>query len=235
LRLADKIVGISDHTLDTFLAGRSRRSGQDTVLYYGVDPSPFQSARADRAAFRRDLGLAADARLVLFVGRLVPEKNPLFAVDVIAQMHRVDPSVAGIFVGSGSLDEPVRQRIATLGLDRAFRHLGWRNEVAEIMCCCDWFVLPRPERPMEGFGIAVVEAQLAGLELLLSMGIADDPLLSTAAYRRLPLSAGPEAWAGQAMDLARGDPPSRACALDAHSHSPMAMNAALVALLALHQ
>ncbi len=49
LAMADHIVGISNHTLDTFLAGRSRRSGRDAVHYYGVDPTPFENNTADRA------------------------------------------------------------------------------------------------------------------------------------------------------------------------------------------
>src|ERR1019366_4930476 len=121
LAMADLIVGISDHTLSTFLAGRSRREGRDLVLYYGVDPTPFETAKGDRLKFRQQLGLA----------------------------------------------EAVRQRAAELGLGAAFRHLGWRDDVPEIMCCCDWFILPRPEHRMEGLGLAVVEAQLAGLSLLL--------------------------------------------------------------------
>ena len=38
---ADRVVGISNHTLDTMLAGRPRRPGRDLVHYYGVDPAPF--------------------------------------------------------------------------------------------------------------------------------------------------------------------------------------------------
>ena len=235
LAMADLIVGISDHTLSTFLAGRSRREGRDLVLYYGVDPTPFETAKGDRLKFRQELGLAENSRILLFAGRMVPEKNPLFAVDVLADMHRMDPAVVGIFVGSGSLDEAVRQRAAELGLGAAFRHLGWRDDVPEIMCCCDWFILPRPEHPMEGLGLAVVEAQLAGLSLLLSQGIADDPLLPTANSHRLGLSLGPKAWAKAAIEISRRPPPSRAAAVAALRKSPFAMDSALTELISLYK
>ena len=52
LALADKIVGISNHTLDTFLRGRPRRPGRDLVHYYGIDPQPFLKASADREHFQ---------------------------------------------------------------------------------------------------------------------------------------------------------------------------------------
>jgi glycosyltransferase involved in cell wall biosynthesis len=234
LGMADRIVGISNITLDTFLAGRPRRLRRDIVHYYGIDPVPFRDANADRVAFRRDLALADDARILLFAGRIVPEKNPLLAMEVLAEMRHRDPSIVGVFVGSGSLEQALAARAAELGLSESVRMLGWRTDVPEIMCCCDWFILPRPEEPMEGFGIAVVEAQLAGLRLLLSRGIADDPLLPTARVRRVALSAGAEAWAEAAMELLHEPAPSRTEALAALKQSPMDMDTALDHLLAIH-
>ena len=114
------------------------------------------------------------------------------------------------------------------------RLLGWRNDLPEIMSCSDWFILPHPEHPMEGFGLAVVEAQLAGLRMLLSRGILDDPLLSTASFRRLALSVGPEQWARAAMELLNSPAPSRPDALGALRESPMNMDRALTELLGLH-
>jgi glycosyltransferase involved in cell wall biosynthesis len=234
LRLADRIVGNSHHTLDTFLAGRKRRPGCDLVHYCGVDPTPVKSADGDRLAFRRTLGLADDCRIFLFAGRMVPEKNPLFAVEVFAELNRLDPAAAAVFAGSGSLEEAVCQCARQHGLQAAFRHLGWRNDIAAIMRCCDWFILPRLEHPMEGFGIAVVEAQLASLRLLLSDGIADDPLLPTACYRRLLLAAGAKAWAAAAMELIEERCPSSTEAMVALAASPMAMNRAFRDLTWLH-
>jgi glycosyltransferase involved in cell wall biosynthesis len=234
LTWADQVVGNSNHSLDTFLAGRERRQGRDVIHYLGVDPEPFVKARADRLAFRHELDLSDDARIILFAGRMVPEKNPVFAVDVVAEMHRMDARVVGVFVGSGSLEIAVRARAERLGLGAAFRHLGWRADVAEVMSCCDWFILPHPENPPEGFGFAIVEAQLAGLRLVLSHGILDDPLLPGACVRRLSLSDEPRLWSKAAMDMMEDPPPSRANAIADLKRSPMDMQRALNDLLALH-
>ena len=235
LVLADRIVGISNHTLDRFLAGRPRRGGRDVVHYYGIDARPFTAAPGDRAGFREQLGHPSNARLLLFFSRMVPEKNPLFAIDVLAAMRRIDPNIFGVFVGSGSLEGPACARAAELGIGEAFRHLGWRSDGAEIMACCDLFILPRPEHPLEGLGISVVEAQLAGMRMLLSQGIAADPLLPTAVYRRLPLSAGAEPWAQAGIELLAVPTPSRAAAAAALEASPFDMDFALRELLALHE
>jgi glycosyltransferase involved in cell wall biosynthesis len=235
LAFAHRIVGISNHTLDTFLAGRRRRPGRDLVHLYGVDPDAFRAVHRDRKTLRTSLGVPDDAVLLLFAGRMVPEKNPLFAVDVLAAMRRRNPKVHGLFVGAGSLEAPVRSRAEELGLTPYLRQLGWRDDVPNLMRECDWFILPRPERPMEGFGLAVVEAQLAGLRLLLSRGIPADPLLSTSRYAQLPLAAGPEAWADAALRLLEGPSPCSAHAIAELARSPMAMDAALAELMAIHR
>lgn len=234
LTLADRIAANSNHCLDTFLAGRRRRPGMDMVHYYGIDPGPLIGAKPDHVAFRRGLGFGERAKIVLFAGRVVPEKNPVFAVDVIAAMRRMDPSVVGVFAGAGSLEHAVQQRAAALGVDAFVKCLGWRSDIPELMAASDWFILPRPEHPPEGFGIAVVEAQLAGLRLLLSLGVADDPLLPTASARRLSLKLGEQAWATTAMELWSAPRPSREAALEAFRQSPMAMDRALCSLSALH-
>jgi glycosyltransferase involved in cell wall biosynthesis len=234
LIMADRIVGISQHTLDSFLRGRERRPDKDQVHYYGIDPNPFQKVKVDRAGFRQNLSLPENALLLLFAGRMVPEKNPLFAIDVLAELKRLRPDVAGVFVGCGSAEKAVADRAEQLGLGDAFRSLGWRNDVPEIMCCCDWFILPRPERITEGLGIAVIEAQLAGLRLLLSRSVADDPLLPTACFKRLTLADGPVAWACAALKLLDSSP-SQEDAVRALQGSPFDMNFAFRQLAQLHE
>ena len=234
LLVADRIVGISNHTLDTFLAGRTRRPERDSVHYYGVDPAPFENACGDRLAFRRQWGLADDSRILLFGGRIVPEKNPVFAVDVLASLRRMDPRVAAVFVGSGSQEQGLLRRARELGVESAVRLLGWRDDLAEIMSCSDLFILPHPEVPMEGFGLVIVEAQLAGLRMLISRGIPDDPLLPTASFRRLPLADGPNVWAKAAVELLCLPSPSRIAALTSMRESPMDMDRSLDELLKLY-
>jgi glycosyltransferase involved in cell wall biosynthesis len=230
LRLADTIVGISNHTLDTFLVERQRRVGKDRVHYYAIDPAPFLAARSDRVKFRQELGLAEDALIILFAGRMVPEKNPLFAVDVFAEMRKRNPRVVAARVGSGSMEQAVISRANELGVGDSCRFLGWRSDVPEVMTCCDWFILPRPEQPMEGLGIAVVEAQLAGLRLLLSRGIADDPLLLCSVWARLGLSEGAEKWAEEALKLLEKVPPTPQMAAAKLARSSFDMDFALTDL-----
>jgi glycosyltransferase involved in cell wall biosynthesis len=234
LTLADKIVGNSGHSLSTLLRGRPVDPARHHVNYYGIDPEPFAAANVDRAAFRQSLGLGPDTPILLFAGRMTPEKNPVFAVDVLAELRGRIPGAVAVFAGDGDLQEAVRSRAEALGQAGSIRMLGWRGDIAAVMSACDWFILPHPHEPMEGFGIAVVEAQLAGLRLLLSLGVSDAPMLPGAAYRRLSLQHGAGAWADAAADLWQARPPSRETALQELCASPMDMDYALNDLMRLH-
>lgn len=235
LRSADRIVAISPHALNTFLAGRRADPTHHCFQYYGIDASRFQSLTSDRAGLRLRLGMPAEARILLFAARMVPEKNPLFAVDVLMELRKRQPDAFLVFAGTGALVAAVLERSRMLRQDDAILMMGWRDDIPEIMAASDWFILPHPEYPMEGFGIAVVEAQLAGLRMLLSQGVSDSPLLPTAKYRRLPLAAGAAAWAEAAMDLLKEPAPSRRDAMEALRISPMDADKALDALLSIYQ
>ena len=234
LAMADQIVANSEHSLDKFLAGRRRDPRRHRVHYIAVDPARFAAARLDRGAFRRSLGIAENAPILLFAGRVTPEKNPVFAVDVLAALRRRMPEAVAVFVGDGSLEGDVAARAAALGQSDAVRVVGWRDDVAEIMSACDWFILPHPHHPPEGFGIAVVEAQLTGLRLLLSLGVSDAPILPGASWRRLSLDDGADAWAEAAVQLWNAPAPSRETALADLRASPMDLDRALDDMLALH-
>jgi D-inositol-3-phosphate glycosyltransferase len=234
LTLSDKVVGNSEHSLRTLLRGRQLDPARHRVNYYGIDPAPFVTEHADRAAFRQQLDLAPDAPILLFAGRMTPEKNPLFAVDVLAALRRRMPEAVAVFAGAGDLEAATQARAAALGQADAVRLIGWRDDVAAIMDASDWFILPHPHAPIEGFGIAVVEAQLAGLRLLLSLGVSDAPILPSACWRRLSLDDGAEAWADAAVELWRAPAPSRDAALAALHASPMDMDRALDDLLSLY-
>lgn len=234
LMFADRIIGVSNLALDSFLRGAKQRVGRDIVQFCGVDGRPFEGPAVDCAEFRRQLGLAGDAKIVLFAGRLVPEKNPLFALEVMTEMQRQDPAVVGLFVGSGNLEGALRRRISEQGLDSCSFCLGWRDDLPAIMRCCDCYIHTGPEQPPEGFGFTVVEAQLAGLRLLLSQGISDDALLRTARFRRLAVAAGSRAWADAAFELLAEPAPCRESIMAEFKGSPIDLQSAMPQLLALY-
>jgi glycosyltransferase involved in cell wall biosynthesis len=204
---ADKVVGIADHTLRTFCHGRHPRAGRDEVLYYGCDLSAFQGRPVDRQAFRARLGLAEDARLVLFLGRVVAIKNPLFALDVFRELAAKDPRAVFLVAGDGPLRGEVERRARDCGIEARVRVMGWCDTPAEVMGSCDLFLFPRSEHNVEGFGLAVLEAQAAGLPALVSDATPKECRVGENPVRFLGLDEGAEAWATALLETTNGPRP----------------------------
>lgn len=240
LRLADRIVGISRHTLENFLHGRAPIAPRDVVLYYGIDTAPFHAPRPDFNAVRHSLSLPEDARILLFVGRMVDYKNPLFLVDVLAEIARAEPNVYAVFAGAGPLEDDLRERAKTLGVADRIRVLGWRDDTVTLMQASDVFVFPRIEEVSadggkEGLGLVVVEAQAAGLPSLLSLGIPDDAIVLPELCERLTLGAGSAAWGAAVRRILARPRPDHATALAAIESSPFSLDAGFHNLAALHR
>lgn len=197
---ADKIVGVSGVALDKFLCGRNRTPGRDIVLHNGISLPALDQRGGAREEFRRELGLPNNAILLLFVGRLVPEKNPLFSLKVMARQMTRDCRVRGIFVGEGALARELARLSHELGISHRVSILGWRDDARQIMQQCDVLLLPSEN---EGFGLVVLEAQLAGLKLLISTGVPEEVLLPGSVVQRVALSEGLNGWENKLEQLIR--------------------------------
>ncbi len=124
----------------------------------GVDPDRF-----------RPVGPAgvADAPVVGFVGRLVPEKGVLLLLDAIAQLGN---EVRTLVVGNGPLKESVQARARTLGLDGRLElqdDVG-HDEVPEQLSRMSVLVLPSLTTPSwkEQFGHVLIEAMACGVPVI---------------------------------------------------------------------
>jgi glycosyltransferase involved in cell wall biosynthesis len=237
LRLAHQIVGISKHTLETFVKGQYS-SERDRVLYYGVETPSFRTSPDDRVAFLKSLDLPPDARILLFAGRLIDIKNPLFVVDMLVEMASADSAVFAVFAGTGPLMESVRDRAKSRNVLERVRILGWRDDTALLMRFSDVLVFPRLESEgagvgLEGLGLVVIESQAAGLPAILSRGIPEDAILDRTLCTVLSIDVGPAEWAALAFEMiarARVSPESASGIVE---RSPFSLHNGLTNLLAL--
>lgn len=173
---SDLIVGISKDTLLEFTGDTDLQNPKCKLLYYGIDLNPYEKS-VDPAAFRSNLGLPNDSKILLFVGRMNELKNPVYVVDILAALLKSRNDVYGIFVGKGDQEAMISKRAADFGIADHIRILGWHDNIPGIMKSADVFVFPRYEVPKEGLGLVVVEAQAAGLPMFITNGIVEDAII----------------------------------------------------------
>jgi len=240
LLLADKIVGISNYTLDHFISNCARKPRRDVVLYYGIDTAPYHETPPCRQALRSSLDLPESAIVLIFAGRMVEYKNPLFLIDILDEIAEEEPDAYAVFAGTGPLEEKVRDRARWRGVEDRVRVLGWREDTIALMRGADLFVFPRVEETTadvgrEGLGLVVVEAQAAGLPSLLSRGIPEDAIVDTTLCSTLSLAEGANAWGARARTILASPRPDREVGLAAIESSAFSLEKGFRNLVALHR
>ena len=139
------------------------------IIPNGVDVARFDEAQPPP---RPTLGVTGDRPLVVYVGRLDPQKG----LDVLLEAIAAAPSVVGdcdfALVGRGPSEESLQRQAAELGIAERFHFAGWRTDVPEILKSADVLVLPSR---WEGMPNVVLEAMAAGLPVACSLveGVAE--------------------------------------------------------------
>lgn len=137
----------------------------------GVDTEAFRPDPEAAARLRRELDLAADEALLLYVGRLAREKNVL---SLLAMMERLrDRGPAGVprcrllLVGDGE------QRRQVEAAARRRREILWRpytDSLDELRACYSASDLMIHAGVHETFGLVSVEAQACGAPVVAVRG-----------------------------------------------------------------
>ncbi len=140
------------------------------VLYCGIDLAPFRQA-CDPRAIRQELGVG-DAFVLGHVGRFVPAKNHAFLLQIAAAVRAAAPNTHLLLLGDGPTRPAVEAAARELGLSSHVSFLRTRPDVPRILVAAtDAFLFPSSH---EGLGLALVEAQAAGLPCFYSDTIPRD-------------------------------------------------------------
>ncbi len=140
------------------------RSNRLSVHHSPIAIHTGRPAADIRDAFRRELGLAPETRLVLSVGRLSSEKGHADLIRAIEEIRRTsDVPTVLLLAGDGPEEANLRKLRARLGLEDSVRMLGYRRDVSRCYQGCDIFVLPSYS---EGSPNVLLEAMDAGVPIV---------------------------------------------------------------------
>jgi len=168
------------------------------VLSCGIDLAPFMTAA--NPALRQSLGLGAEALVMGHVGRFVDQKNHELVVAVAAEVMKENPYARLLLVGEGPLQPRIEERCTALGIRERTVFAGSRPDVPELLkSAIDVLVFPSR---YEGLGLAVVEAQAAGIPSVISDVVPPEVEVLPELIHWQSLEDAPAAWAA-AVERAR--------------------------------
>jgi len=124
------------------------------VIYNAIDLDRFDGARADRAAARAALDVAAEDFVVGFVGRLARFKGVDILLRAFALLLRESRRYRLVVCGYGQERASLEGLADELGVGGRVCFLGMRGDVERIIPAFDVAVMPSRHEP---FGIALLE------------------------------------------------------------------------------
>ena len=174
-RFANRL--LSQNREDVVAAVENGICSPDKIEYLGngidvrrFDPAAVPQQRVQQ--LRRQFGLADDALVVGFVGRLVEEKGILELLEAVANLRQKHPRMRLLVVGPVDSDKPDHldaSAAARAGIADITLFAGYRDDMPELYALMTVLVLPShrealPRSPMEAasMGVPTIASAIRG-------------------------------------------------------------------------
>lgn len=151
-----------------------------------------------REKLRKEMNLE-NQLVICHVGRLSEQKNPFRLLEIFKVLLEKEENAVLLSVGTGEIEKEVRAYAKSLGVEKKVLFLGKRDDVADLLQVVDVFLLPSR---YEGLPIVAIEAQAAGIPLVLSDVISKEVNVSGEACF-LNLQETNEKWAEAIIKYAK--------------------------------
>lgn len=163
------------------LADELTRLGIDNarLLRRAVDTNLFHPRRRD-AALRQSWGVGENDPVVVYVGRIAPEKNLELAVTAFRKLQQRVPNARYVWIGDG----PARAELAAHNPDFIFAGMQLGADLARHYASADLFAFPSLT---ETFGNVTLEAMASGLAVVaFDQGAAHEHIANGIGGMRVP-------------------------------------------------
>lgn len=150
------ILTVSESVFNEFVFG-DRYKNNLTVLGNPVDTKKIRE-ESEREQVK-------DCCDIVFCGRLTPQKNPFFLLDIISEVKKSIPSINVAIIGDGELRGEFIKTIEEKLLGENITLYGFRKNPYAIMKKAKLLLLPSL---WEGFGLVAVESLALGVPVVCS-------------------------------------------------------------------
>jgi glycosyltransferase involved in cell wall biosynthesis len=220
-RYATVRVGASRMAAAALFGPEWEHDAQTRIVYCGIDSTAFSAAPHPSGA--KGLTGKPHEFVIGHVGRFVEQKNHRFLLEIAAEVLRREPTALLLLIGDGPLRRQIEEQAELMGLGGRVVFAGLRSDVPELLRQMNVFVMPSL---FEGLPVVGLEAQAAGLPLVISDQITPELDFVPHMVRRLSLTQPTSAWADAILAAReRKTPASARNALSALQRSPFTIQA----------
>jgi glycosyltransferase involved in cell wall biosynthesis len=128
------------------------------IVHNGIDPDDFSRVVPERARLFPGM---ENCTLIACTGNMHTDvKGHPTLIEAARSICAKFPQMTFVLIGDGEKRTEFESTVSELGLQHNFLFLGSRQDVSEILACCDMAVLPSQA---EGFSNALLEYMAMGL------------------------------------------------------------------------
>ncbi len=153
-----------------FYSSKIINSEKFKIINNAINIKNFKFNINIREKIRKDLSIN-DKFVVGHVGRFHFQKNHKFLIDIFFEIQKRNSKSVLLLVGEGELEKEIRKKVFEYNISDKVFFLGVRHDVNELMQAMDCFILPSV---FEGLAFVGIEAQVAGLQLIISNTISKE-------------------------------------------------------------
>lgn len=166
------------------------------VIPNGFNLSKFSFDAEKRREMRDKLQLTNELAIV-HVGRLAPQKNHKYLVEVFDCLHKKRPKSKLFLIGDGELRHDIEKQVDSLDLKDSVVFLGSLPNVGDYLQAMDAMVFPSF---YEGFGTVALETQCNGLPTLATNGLTVETKI-TECLEFMVIHDDPNNWADKVLEM----------------------------------
>lgn len=170
LAIGTDFLGCSNAATKFLYGEEAFRTGQALTLYNGIDFNYWDINTTEHHKIRNKYNIG-QGPVVLFVGRLEMQKNPLYALDVINEIRKRLNNLNGLIVGDGSIKKDILDFIATNSMGDFVQVLPSNSNIKELQSISNVMIAPSL---WEGLPIAFIEAQKMETMVFTSNNVPDE-------------------------------------------------------------
>lgn len=160
------------------------------VLNNAIPIKKYQYNSEMQKKYREKFGLQ-DKFVIGNVGKLNEGKNHKFLLEIFSELKKHEVDAVLLVVGGGGLEESLKTQANELGIAESIIFTGMRKDVQNTLQVMDCFVFTSI---FEGLGMALIEAQAAGLYCISSDKVPRETKMSDN-IEYMGLSDSPQKWA----------------------------------------